>query len=163
MPRTPSRGEAGQSAQFRDNLGHAARQQVQALALDPRCTLGGRFTEQAIGDIPQFLIGVDEVQHQGESGEVLLDAFLERLSAIGQGHPVVDVEALPFGGLGGETRQGLVCVEPPCAPRPLGAAFVGEREVRVDFDEEADFGELGCGLASGVEVLERRAEENGRG
>jgi hypothetical protein len=42
---------------------------------------------------------MDEVQHQGEGGKVLLNPLLERLSAVGQGHPVLDVGAFTAGDL----------------------------------------------------------------
>jgi hypothetical protein len=34
------------------------------------------FTQQSVGDIPQILIGVNEIQDQGEIGELLDDTPL---------------------------------------------------------------------------------------
>ena len=98
---------------------------------------------------------MDEVEDQGESREVLLDAVLQRLGAVGQGHPVLDVGAFAARACALRLERGIFAGRSPTAACVAVQRAPGPRAVRPAPDERTGNNLRRCAYLGGNGVESR--------
>src|SRR4030067_2944328 len=92
-------------AEISNELQGLAGEDERGVTSHPIKTVGMGLTQQAIGDIPQILTGMDEIQHQAKVRELSSDTRLQGFTAIAQGNFVLNVIPLSLGHLQEQSRQ----------------------------------------------------------
>ena len=101
----PGLGLLSQVAELGDEPIGLTREHLQGAAFHPLRAMVMVFSQETVGDFPQVLIGMDEIQDLGEIGELFGEARLPGFATIAQCYFGLDMAALAWDNLLGQAHQ----------------------------------------------------------
>lgn len=90
-----------QGTEFCNELFGLSSKELPGVSLHPGKALSVGFPEQGIGDLPQILVCVDEIQDQDKVGKLLGETSLQGLATITESNFMADVASQAGSGLFG--------------------------------------------------------------